>query len=117
MAALGIPYTVHVFLFWSIIYFVWRFAVQNEGLSLTSIIQSVETGAYYHFWFLYMIIGLYLITPMLRVLIANSDRKLIKYSLVLWFVGMAIIPIIGLFDYNVLNNSVFARRLGRLLHT
>ena len=95
------------FLFWSAIYFTWRATVQNEALSLTSIIHYLETSPYYHFWFIYMIFGLYLITPLLRALIVNADRALIKYGLVLWFVGTAVVPIIGLFDYRVFDNRVF----------
>ena len=94
-------------LFWSIIYFMYRYFVLNEALTLTSIIHGFETGAYYHFWFMYMIFGIYLITPMIRVLIAHSNRDLIKYSLVLWFIGTAIIPLIGLFESNLLGNRVF----------
>ena len=50
-------------LFWSIIYFMYRYFVLNEALTLTSIVHGFETGAYYHFWFMYMIFGIYLITP------------------------------------------------------
>ena len=95
------------FFFWSAIYFVYRYAIQNEALTLTSIVNGLETGAFYHFWFIYVIAGIYLITPMLRVLIAHSDRNLIKYSLVLWFIATGIIPIIGLFNNNILGNRVF----------
>ncbi|MFZ7138765.1 MAG: acyltransferase [archaeon] len=95
------------FVFWSAIYFIWRATVQNEALSVTSIIHYLETSPYYHFWFIYMIFGLYLISPLLRSLIANSDRDLIKYGLILWFVGTAIVPIIGIFDYRILENRIF----------
>lgn len=95
------------FFFWSAIYFIYRYAVQNEALTLTSIVNGLETGAYYHFWFIYVIVGIYLITPLLRVLIAHADRSLIKYSLILWFIGTGIIPLIGLFHGNILENRVF----------
>jgi surface polysaccharide O-acyltransferase-like enzyme len=99
---IGLP-----FLLWGIVYFGWRYFVNNETLTLGSILQGIETGPYYHFWFLYMIFGLYLITPILRVLVANSERKILRYSIFLWFVGTAIIPLIGLFDNNILNNKIF----------
>ena len=95
------------FLFWGIAYFLWRYYVQDEALPLASIVQGIETGPYYHFWFLYMITGLYLITPMLRVLVANSNQNLLRYSAVLWFVGTAVIPLLGLFDNNILANKIF----------
>jgi len=95
------------FFFWSAIYFIYRYTVQNEALTLTSIVNGIETGAYYHFWFIYVIVGIYLITPMLRVLIAHANRNLIKYSLILWFIATGIIPLIGLFHSNILENRVF----------
>ncbi|MCW4022189.1 MAG: acyltransferase family protein [Candidatus Bathyarchaeota archaeon] len=95
------------FLFWSAVYFVYRFAVLNEILTVTSIIHGLQTGAFYHFWFIYMIFGIYLITPFLRLVIANASRSLLKYGLVLWFFATGIIPVIGLFDSNILGNRVF----------
>jgi len=95
------------FFSWSAIYFIYRYTVQNEALTLTSIVNGLETGAYYHFWFIYVIVGIYLITPLLRVLITHADRHLIKYSLVLWFIATGIIPLIGLFHSNILENRVF----------
>ena len=95
------------FFFWTAIYFIYRYAVLNEAITFTSIINGLETGAYYHFWFIYVIMGIYLITPMLRIFITHANRNIIKYSLVLWFIATGIIPIIGLFHGNILDNRVF----------
>jgi surface polysaccharide O-acyltransferase-like enzyme len=94
-------------IFWMAAYFVWRVFVNGETLSLYSIGEGIIWGPYIHFWFIYMLIGLYLITPFLRVLVAHASRRLIRYFLVLWLVGTAVVPLLGLFvDYS-LNNSVF----------
>jgi surface polysaccharide O-acyltransferase-like enzyme len=45
---------------------------------------------YYHLWYLYAIIALYVFTPVLRILVAHMQRKHIEYYLVL-FVGLSII--------------------------
>jgi surface polysaccharide O-acyltransferase-like enzyme len=95
------------FVFWGAAYFAWRYFVNHEALTIGSILQGIETGPYFHFWFLYMIAGLYLITPILRVLIAHADRKLLTYLIVLWFVGTAIMPFIGLFGSYDLDTRVF----------
>ena len=95
------------FLFWGAAYFAWRYFVNNETLSLGTVLQGIQTGPYYHFWFLYMIFGLYLLTPVLRVLVAHSERKILTYLIGLWFVGTAIIPVIGLFGNYILDNKVF----------
>ena len=84
-------------MFWGSAYFAWRYFVNNETLTLNSIGQGIVSGPYYHFWFLYMIVGLYLITPLLRVLVAHADRKVLRYFLLLWFVGSAVVPVLSIF--------------------
>ena len=106
VARIGLP-----FIFWGAIYFAWDFLVvnkiNNQPITTNSIIQGVLTGPYYQFWYLYLLLGLYLITPILRVIMAHASRDLIKYILILWFLGAAIVPTIALvtplhLDTNVL---------------
>jgi surface polysaccharide O-acyltransferase-like enzyme len=106
LARIGLP-----FIFWGAIYFVWDFLVvykiNGQPITTNSIIQGVLTGPYYQFWYLYLLLGLYLITPILRVVMAHASRELVKYILVLWFLGAAIVPTIALvtplhLDTNVL---------------
>ena len=54
--------------------------------------MGILTGPYYQFWYLYMLMGLYLLTPILRILVAHADRKIMKYFVILWFLGASIIP-------------------------
>ncbi len=44
------------------------------------------------FWFLPMIVGLYLITPALRILVANAKPKDILFLCLLWFLSIGILP-------------------------
>jgi surface polysaccharide O-acyltransferase-like enzyme len=102
LSRIGLP-----FIFWGVAYFAWRFYVNGEALSMGSILQGVLTGPYMHFWFLYLIVGLYLITPVLRVIVTHSDRRLLKYFLSVWFVGTAIVPLLILFGPYSLSADVF----------
>jgi surface polysaccharide O-acyltransferase-like enzyme len=95
------------FIFWGATYFAWRFLVNDEAFAYGSIIQGFNTGPYYHFWFLYMLIGLYLITPILRVVVANSQRKILKYFLAVWFLGTAVIPLLNLQPSLSLDSNLF----------
>jgi surface polysaccharide O-acyltransferase-like enzyme len=99
------------FIFWGAIYFAWDFLVVNkigtEPITQNSIIQGFLTGPYYQFWYLYLLLGLYLVTPILRAIMAHASRDLVKYILILWFLGAAIVPTIALvtplhLDTNVL---------------
>jgi surface polysaccharide O-acyltransferase-like enzyme len=91
-AKIGIPA-----LFWGAAFFAWRYFVQGEVLTFDSILQGIFAGPYQQFWYIYLLVGLYLLTPLLRVLVAHADWKLIKYFLVIWFVGTGIIPLLNFY--------------------
>ena len=95
------------FLFWGLAYFAWRFFVNGESLTANSILEGVLTGPYFHFWFFYLLVGLYLITPVLRVLMAYIDQKTFSFFMLLWFLGTAIMPLLSLFSPLSLNSNVF----------
>ena len=102
VARIGVP-----LIFWGATYFAWRYFANNEALTLNSIGQGIVSGPYYHFWYLYTLIGLYLVTPILRVLVAHAGRKVLRYFLVLWFVGTAVVPILYIFVTFSLSSDVF----------
>jgi surface polysaccharide O-acyltransferase-like enzyme len=85
------------FVFWSAIYFLWEYYVQHQTLTFYSITQSLlQGGAYYQFWFISAIMGLYLITPLLRLVIKNSKRDILRYLIVLWVISTFIPPLLHL---------------------
>ncbi len=89
----GIP-----IIFWSAIFFAWIFFVRGQPLTLLSITQGMLAGPYVHFWYIYVLIGLYLITPLIRVLVAHADWKLMKYFFAVWFVGTGIVSLFTLYQ-------------------
>ena len=78
---------------WSIIY-VFGKAHYGSGasVSLYSLFSILLAPAYYHLWFLYTVIGIYLFMPILRVVVNNSDRKMLNYYVLLWFLASSLIP-------------------------
>ena len=99
------------FCFWTAIYIVWGFYVTKAALTLNnvnqSIIISLFTGAHYQFWFLYLIAGLYLVTPVLRAVIGFNNPKLVSYLIILWLIGIAVVPLVPLFTSYSINGEVF----------
>lgn len=99
------------FAFWSAIYLAWGFFTTGTPVTLINIGQGILfdlfTGAYYHFWFIYLIAGLYLITPILRVIISYGNDKILRYLILLWFVGIAVVPITQLASGLTLDPGVF----------
>jgi len=99
------------FLFWSAVYLVWAFLVTQTPVTLDNVVEgalySLFSGSYYHFWFLYLIAGLYLLTPILRKIVSVKDPKILKYLILLWFIDVAVVPIIQLITGYSLNDTVF----------
>ena len=99
------------FVFWGAVYFAWDFLVvhkiNDQPITTNSIIQGILTGPYYHFWYLYLLLGLYLLTPIMRVIVAHADRNLIKYLLVIWFLGASVLPLFTLVTSLHLDSNVF----------
>lgn len=100
-ARIGLP-----FLFWGAIYFAWDYFANHLALTSGFIFQGILSGPYYQFWYLYMLVGLYLFTPILRIVVAHIDRQTFKYFLVVWFLGAFISPIPGLFGAYHLDGNV-----------
>jgi surface polysaccharide O-acyltransferase-like enzyme len=94
-------------LFWGVAYFIWDFTVQKIPFSGAAIIQGILNGPYTQLWYLYVLVGLYLLTPILRIIIAHADASIVKYLLLLWIVGVAIMPFLGVFTIFELNSNVF----------
>ena len=101
-ARIGLPV-----IFWGILYFAWSFLVDGKTFSVDSVIQGVLTGPYYQFWFLYLLIGLYILTPILRVFMKHASNRILKYALFVWFIGTAIMPLLTLLGSYYLNANFF----------
>lgn len=85
---------LYPFLAWSALYIGWRIYFWQETLTLKDIAISVVQGpAYYHLWFIQMILGLYLATPILRVYIRHAPRQNLAYFLIIWAVTVSLLPI------------------------
>lgn len=95
------------FLFWGIMYFLWRIFVNGEVLTTESVLQGALNGPYFHFWYFYALIGIYLLTPVLRIMVAYIDRKTFTFLAVIWYLGTAVVPLIGLFGAYQLSGNVF----------
>jgi len=64
------------FAFWSALFLVFRAVVDKEDMTTARAAELILTAdPYYHLWFLCMIPGLYLVTPILRIFVKNSTSK------------------------------------------
>jgi surface polysaccharide O-acyltransferase-like enzyme len=71
------------FLFWILFYELLKVRTDIDMFSLKTAIVNIYTDkTFYHLWFLYMIVGIYLITPIFRPIAQNS--KLLIYFIIVW---------------------------------
>ena len=99
---IGLP-----FIFWGVAFFAWDFLVEQQAFTSSAIIQGVLSGPYYHFWYLYLLLGLYLLTPIFRIVMAHASSNLIKYFVILWLVGASLVPVASFFTIYHLDSNVF----------
>lgn len=66
----------------------------NIERSWSAFIRAVARG-HYHLWYLSMIIGLYLVTPVLRLFVKKQNRGLIKYLLLLMIAVKSALPFVN----------------------
>lgn len=71
-------------IFWSVAYLVYRH-VHDQASRTTLFVDTLHGEPYTHLWFLYMLIGLYAVTPLLRIVVANSDRATLTITAALIF--------------------------------
>lgn len=82
------------FLFWSLVFiaYSWYNAeikfTDEAGSNLLIALRMLRNGAYYHLWYVYMLLGLYLFMPVISVFVRNASEKEILYFLLVWFIVM-----------------------------
>ena len=86
------------FLFWSIIYVIAYTLIDyfnGEKITFTyftnKLINGLLNGSAFHLWYVYMLIGLYLVIPILSKWIRNCTEKEIGYFLSVWFISTMIL--------------------------
>lgn len=86
--------------FWSAVYALYAARHAHLGLEwlLEALISLVTCRIHYHLWFLPMLLGLYLLLPILRALVKGATRKTLWYAAILWAVAVPGLDVLfGLF--------------------
>jgi len=76
--------------FWTLAYIIFKY-LTGANLTTLSVIKSILAGdPYAHLWFLYMITGLYLITPILQQIIDKTPHEnVITIVILVFFISSA----------------------------
>ncbi|WP_069659716.1 acyltransferase [Arcticibacter eurypsychrophilus] len=94
---------IYPFLFWCVVYIVHYFLFYTKSIQTLSAnelyAQLVDQIKYkvisYHFWYIYMIIGLYLAIPFMGKWIRKARESALLYFLGVWLVGLLLLENVG----------------------
>jgi len=90
-----LPRILIPFLIWSLLSSI-IFKLINNDLHIQSVVTSMLL--LYHqpmltaYWFLYPLIGFYLLLPAIRAFVDNVDGKTFNYILIVWFITNILLP-------------------------
>lgn len=102
--------------FWHVVYQVYNTLVAGESLGVQSFVNIVKNllngQTQVHLWFVYMIIGIYMICPIFKIFVTHASKQMIEYFLLLFFVMGCLPNFLGSFGYESLN--MIATNLNKL---
>jgi surface polysaccharide O-acyltransferase-like enzyme len=82
------------FIFWSLVYIAYSFYNEefvvsaDNWVNVKLILHQLKYGSSYHLWYVYMLIGLYLLIPVISKFVRHATRQEIHYFLLVWLVVM-----------------------------
>ncbi|WP_321373630.1 acyltransferase family protein [uncultured Draconibacterium sp.] len=101
------------FILWNFIYIVYKWNRDSIEINfLEYSLSQFQGGAYYHLWYVYMIIGIYLIFPVLNKWIKYASIVEMRYFLVIWIISLLLkVPSVKNYFPNI-NLGYFAEFIG-----
>lgn len=81
------------FLVWGLFYAVyWQKTVDHDIRPVSAVLTVLQGPSFYHLWYLYMLIGLYLITPFMRILMQHIEKRQLEIMLLIWILFSIVLP-------------------------
>jgi len=79
---------------WSLIAFAWLAVRDHRAADWAQFPRQLLNGpVFYHLWYVYLLVGLYLVVPLLRPLAAQTSESWRRYTLGLWAVASSLLPL------------------------
>lgn len=106
-----IPRLLVAYLFWSVFYVFYGYVVTGfADFSIQHLFRGL-LSSHFHLWFLPMLMGVYLLIPILRKI--AQDKKLMQYSLVIWiaFVCISFFRFVTTFKTAAFFHSLFVMNI------
>jgi len=92
---------------WSIIYLIYKSSRSDSLITISEgLLAFINGDIYFHFWFLYTLIGLYLFIPVISWFLEAELQKRSLYFLTLWLISISIFPFLNAFSRNITNFEI-----------
>ena len=79
---------------WSLIAYGWLAIRDHHPAHWAQFARQLLNGpVFYHLWYVYVLLGLYLVVPLLRPIAADASDSLRRYSIGLWALGSSVLPL------------------------
>lgn len=93
MSKIAVP-----FIAWVSIYIAWKVLYLDNDIGVIGVLKMAASGtASPHLWFLYMIVGLYLATPILAGYLKHSGERGALYIILIWLAFNTAVPLANVF--------------------
>lgn len=79
-------------IFYSVVYNVITPSLKGSAVDLKIVVDDILYG-HGHMWYLYMIMGLYVITPFLRTFVSKENKQMVLFFICLSFVVQFLLPL------------------------
>lgn len=92
-----LPKLVVPLVVWSIIYLFFQNYIHHtlDTITLSGVLKAFYMGPLvFHFWFLYVMIVIYLLYPIINIFIKSATESQVMYFLALWFITNCIFGVI-----------------------
>ncbi|MFD2874100.1 acyltransferase [Mucilaginibacter ximonensis] len=82
------------FIFWSLVYVWYSWYIEilvftgNWWADSKLVLHQLKYSASYHLWYVYMLIGLYFVIPVISIFVRNATKRQLEYFLAMWFIAM-----------------------------
>ncbi|MBP3308195.1 MAG: acyltransferase family protein [Clostridia bacterium] len=83
------------FLIWSVIYVIARIAMGKLALSAEAFTSLLYRPAYDQFWFMYVLLLLYLLLPLLQAMLLRLNKRGVEILLLICWLLTTVIPLIS----------------------
>lgn len=93
-----VGYTLLALLVWSGIYWVWNYYYRGQVYDFRLIL---EVPVKRHLWFLYAILGMYIVLPFLQSMFKNMQDLLMRYFVAMWFFFLTFDYVLSLCDVGI----------------